>query len=96
MDHRNSLFPTLPQPWQSIIVHAAPLACLGLSSFNHLSAARFLSAHLSHPRINLFGFLGLTLGVPVCTHIFGQAIRYKKTTQSEGLDKFIEKTKMDS
>jgi len=26
----------------------------------------------------LFGFWGLILGVPVCTYIFGYAIRYKE------------------
>ncbi|MDD2467187.1 MAG: AI-2E family transporter [Desulfobulbus sp.] len=31
----------------------------------------------------LFGFWGLILGVPVCTYIFGHAIRYKELPQSE-------------
>ena len=34
----------------------------------------------------LFGFWGLILGVPVCTYIFGHAIRYKAERPVESND----------
>ncbi len=70
------------------------LLSIGLITLIHLIEGYILNPRVygSYMRINsviiliiltvggkLFGFWGLILGVPICTYIFGHAIRYKQT-----------------